>query len=62
MFDWLVSLGFAITTAKNIISLVNAGLTIWTIVSFFSTLGVGAGLILSLKGILKYQGFEAALR
>lgn len=62
MIDWLVSLGLGVGLGTSLIHLVNAGLTIAAITSAISTAGVGASLILSLKGILSKKGFEAALR
>lgn len=62
MINWLISMGISASLGKSIIDLVNAGLAISTIVSLFTTAGIGASLLMSLKGILKKKGFEAALR
>lgn len=62
MINWLVSIGLSVSLSKSLIDVVNAGLAVSTIVSLFTTAGIGSSLILSLKGILKKKGFEAALR
>lgn len=61
MVDWLVSLGVAADIAKNIIDIINAGFTVASILSILSTAGLGAGVIATLKGILKKKGAEAAI-
>lgn len=61
MINWLVSLGVAADIAKNIIDIINAGFTVASILSILSTAGLGAGVLTTLKGILKKKGAEAAI-
>ena len=46
---------------ENIIDIINAGFTVASILSILSTAGLGAGVIATLKGILKKKGAEAAI-
>lgn len=61
MVYWLTTLGISADIAKNIVDVINAGLTVTTILSLFSTVGLGAGLIATLKGIFKKKGAAAAI-
>jgi TM2 domain-containing membrane protein YozV len=58
MFGYLISLGMAASVANNIISMINAGLTIATILSFISTLGVGAGALVLIKQMIKKKALR----
>ena len=61
MVYWLTTLGISADIAKNIVDVINAGLTVTTILSLFSTVGLGAGLIATLKVIFKKKGAAAAI-
>ncbi|MBE6049694.1 MAG: hypothetical protein E7214_03290 [Clostridium sp.] len=59
MVYWLAALGVSSDIIQNVIDMVNAGLSVASVLSFLSTLGLGAGLLAALKGIAKKKGVQA---
>lgn len=58
MFGYLIALGMSATVVNNIISMINAGLTITTILSFIATLGVGTGALVLIKQMIKKKALR----
>lgn len=61
MIHWLTVIGLSADLVDKVRSMINAGLTIATVISFLSSAGVGSGIILALKGIFKKRGLVAVL-
>lgn len=58
MFGYLITLGLSATLANNVIKMINAGLTITSILTFLATLGVGASALMLIKQMIKRKALR----
>jgi len=58
MFNFLITAGIGADIAQNVLDMVDAGMTIASILSFVSTLGLGTAGIIAVKAFIKKKAFR----